>query len=147
MTAHQTVSIVYQSSGTLGKTDPQCWRWLVNSSLVSTWPRVDDPWTSEPCTRDPYTRERMVQALQLIQQPEKRFRAREQVEPVFEGDAHTLRMDEITVAALSAPVDEAGPFEVGHQFPELFGHGSIRTILGCCASAVSLDRSLAWGGN
>ena len=53
------------------------------------------------------------------------------------GDADTTRMDEITVTALPAPVDEAGPFEVGHQFTELSGHASIRTILRDAASVKS----------
>ena len=53
------------------------------------------------------------------------------------GDANTSGMDEITVTALPAPVDEAGPFEVGEQFAELSGHASIRTILREVASVKS----------
>jgi hypothetical protein len=38
-------------------------------------------------------------------------------------------MNAIAVTAPAAPIDEAGPFEVGHQFAELSGHGGIKTIL------------------
>jgi hypothetical protein len=54
-----------------------------------------------------------------------------------ERNAEAAGMDEIAVAALPTPVDEAGSFEVGHQLAELPGHDSIKMILWRTASAKS----------
>ena len=52
-------------------------------------------------------------------------------------DAEASWVDEIAMTALAASVNEAGPFEVGHQFAELSRHASIKTILAWAASVES----------
>lgn len=54
-----------------------------------------------------------------------------------ERDAEPAWMDVIAVTALATPVHKAGPFEVSHEFTELSGHGSIKTISHSIASRIS----------
>lgn len=60
-----------------------------------------------------------------------------------EGDAEAAWVAEIAMTALAPAIDETGAFEVGDQFPEFSGHGSIKTILLQSASDLY---DAAWSG-